>query len=373
MKNNIILLTISVMVCLVIIELYSYQKVKNKIEYNLTRLGNKKDINEFINDHIKTLHHLKSLRRNTKTLEELIYTKIGSGNKKVLIQGDSWAELIEREKKSKKLLLETKDAQFLLAGTSSYSPSLMSAQLNIIREGFGERPEIIIAIIDQTDLGDELCRYRTLRKVINGKVVVKPVPQGEPNLYNVHNIFEKSELLESRLPFTLRLIKYELLNKQILKRITNLQLRYRCGYEEILGILKENIIENDLIYWNDVFNEYINNVFSNSYTKHLFVVTHPHKDHLSNDYVLDINDLIIDNIDKSKFKNKITLVNTHNYKKMKLNDVFIEKDKFSHLQTTYMIKFYLPIILKFLNEYLTSFDEFRSRKFYEYRQQDASQ
>ena len=57
------------MICLVIVELYSYQKVKNKIESNLTRLGNKKDINEFINVHIKTLHHLKSLRRDTKPLK----------------------------------------------------------------------------------------------------------------------------------------------------------------------------------------------------------------------------------------------------------------------------------------------------------------
>ena len=63
------------------------------------------------------------------------------------------------------MLLNIPGTQFLLAGTSSYSPSLMSAQLNTIRSHFKELPETIIAIIDQTDLGDELCRYRNLREL----------------------------------------------------------------------------------------------------------------------------------------------------------------------------------------------------------------
>ena len=69
-----------------------------------------------------------------------------------------------------------------MAGTSSYSPSLMSAQLNAIRSQFGELPETIVAIIDQTDLGDELCRYKDLRDIINGKVIVRPVEPGNQDI-----------------------------------------------------------------------------------------------------------------------------------------------------------------------------------------------
>ena len=97
----------------------------------------------------------------------------------------------------------------------------MSAQLNLIRSQFGESPEAIIAIIDQTDLGDELCRYKNLREIIDGKVVVRPNPPGEQGYYTLHSLFSKHKVLKSNLPFTIRLIKYEILNDQIVKRIKN--------------------------------------------------------------------------------------------------------------------------------------------------------
>ena len=45
------------------------------------------------------------------------------------------------------------------AGISSYSPSPMSIQLFILRKDFNIFPNIIIAIIDQTDIADEIYRY----------------------------------------------------------------------------------------------------------------------------------------------------------------------------------------------------------------------
>ncbi|OUX33761.1 MAG: hypothetical protein CBE24_01910 [bacterium TMED264] len=347
-KKNLILLSISIVFCLSTIETYSYVKVKDKLKYGIAKLGNKKEVNNFINSNIKTLHHLKRhINIETNNLSSLIYSKIGFGNKKILIQGDSWAELLEKDPKNRDVFLDIPNTQFLLAGTSSYSPSLMSAQLNTIRSQFGESPETIIAIIDQTDLGDELCRYKNLREVINGKVVVRPVPPGEPGFYTLHSLFSKYEVLTSSLPFTIRLVKYEILNNQIVKRMKTS--KNKCGYKDILGILKTDISDHDLNYWDNIFNEYINNVFSNSDTKHLILVTHPHKYHLNGDYVSDINNLVSNNVRKSQHKDKITLLNPfQDYKIKKINEIFIEDDTYSHLQPNYITNYYLPKIIQAL-------------------------
>ena len=349
-KTNILLLFTSVLFSLILIETYSYRKVKGKLKYGINKLGNKKEVNDFINTNVKTLHHLKRhINVETDNLSSLIYNKIGTGDKQILIQGDSWAEYLERDQKNIDMLLGVKNTQFLLAGTSSYSPSLMSAQLNAIRFQFGELPETIVAIIDQTDLGDELCRYKDLRDIINGKVIVRPVEPGQPGYYTLHSLFSKYEVLTSNIPFTLRLIKYELLNKQIVKRMKTS--KNRCGYDDILGILKNNISKNDMEYWNDIFTEYINNVFSDPVTKNLLLVTHPHKKHLSGDYILDINDIIINSIAQSKYKDRITLVNPFNIKlmdKIKIRDIFIEEDSYSHLQADYITNYYLPKIIQAL-------------------------
>ena len=282
-KKNIILFISSIFFCLFVIEAYSYIKVKDKLEYGIGKLGNKKKVNNFINSNVKSLHHL---RRHTKiktdNLNSLIFNKFGKGNKKVLIQGDSWAGLIEIDPKNIDLLLNIPDTQFLLAGTSSYSPSLMSAQLNVIRSQFGETPETIIAIIDQTDLGDEICRYKNLREIINGKVVVRPDPPGTSEHYTLHSLFSKHEVLKSSLPFTIRLIKYELLADQIVNRVKSS--KRKCDYNDILGILKSDIHDLDSLYWDYIY-LYINNVFSNSDLKHFIIVTHPHKYHLNGQYV----------------------------------------------------------------------------------------
>ena len=36
----------------------------------------------------------------------------------------------------------------------------MTSQLFLLRNDFGHNPEYLIAIIDQTDIGDEICRIK---------------------------------------------------------------------------------------------------------------------------------------------------------------------------------------------------------------------
>jgi len=349
-KKNLILLLASIAFCSLILETYSYIKVKEKLKYSIGKLGNEEKVNDFINSNVQTLHHLKRhLNIKSDNLSSLIYSKIGEGSEKVLIQGDSWAELLERDPKNIELFLGIPNTQFLLAGVSSYSPSLMSAQLNKIRSQFEESPQTIIAIIDQTDLGDELCRYKNLREVIDGKVVVRPAPPGGPGYYTLHSLFNKYKVLTSSLPFSLRLIKYEILNDQIVNRMKNEN--KKCGYNDILGILKDDISDHDLRYWNYIFTEYINNVFSDSNLKHLIIVTHPHKYHINGEYVLNIYDLVINNVTRSSYKNQITVLNFFELSKMNgidINKIFIEDDSYSHLKPDYISNYYLPKIIQSL-------------------------
>ena len=69
----------------------------------------------------------------------------------------------------------------------------MTSQLHLLRNDFNFNPEFLIAIIDQTDIGDELCRYRFLRKNIDGRIIVEPEPRNsfEPNAsFHVINNFK---------------------------------------------------------------------------------------------------------------------------------------------------------------------------------------
>ena len=349
MKQNLLLLTASLLFCFSIAELYSSKKVKEKLHYNFTKAGNKREFIEFINYHTKSLHHLKNQNYyNINNPKQLIYSEIGKGEKTILIQGDSWAELLELREESKDMIFQKsldENIKFVMGGTSSYSPSLMSAQLNTLRYDFNINPEIIIAIIDQTDLGDELCRYKNLRKTVNGRLIVKPNQAGAPDFYTQHIAFSKYEILSSMLPATIKLIKYEIFNYQTNQRIKSLPIK--CNYDNILGILKRGINVDDKEYWDLVLNEYIENVFSESSTKNLILITHPHKNHFTGEYSLNIYDLINANIKKSKYFNQITMVNTDKNElinKIEIDEIFIHNDKYSHLTTDYIVKFYLPKI-----------------------------
>ena len=84
----------------------------------------------------------------------------------ILIQGDSWAEIANKKKifSYLKKYSDKNNVGIINGGISSYSPSPMTSQLYILEKEFEIKPTIIIAIIDQTDIGDELYRYLNLEK-----------------------------------------------------------------------------------------------------------------------------------------------------------------------------------------------------------------
>ncbi len=57
-------------------------------------------------------------------------------------------------------------------GIASFSPTPMKIQLDLLNQDFDLKPDVIISFIDQTDIGDELCRYKSKLKRNNQKKVV---------------------------------------------------------------------------------------------------------------------------------------------------------------------------------------------------------
>ena len=113
----------------------------------------------------------------------------------ILFQGDSWFEQInfpanDNAESYKDVNLKnpeiddfkslnyirdwskSKNFGAINAGTGSYSPSLMSIQLEVLEKDFKIMPDILVAYIDQTDLGDENCRYK-LNKVYSDNKLIR--------------------------------------------------------------------------------------------------------------------------------------------------------------------------------------------------------
>ena len=99
----------------------------------------------------------------------------------------------------KNMLNQSKKKQmigFVSGGTGSYSPSLMNLQLDVLEQDFKILPNIVIAYVDQTDIGDENCRYKNHKFFENG--VLKSIrPESHlmwRDTFNYSEIYEKSKI-----------------------------------------------------------------------------------------------------------------------------------------------------------------------------------
>ena len=94
----------------------------------------------------------------------------------ILFLGDSWFDQInlenyEESEKSLKNFSIKNDFQIINGGITSYSPSLMHLQYNLLRNDFNIDPSILVLYIDQTDIGDEYCRRERKFAPITKKIL----------------------------------------------------------------------------------------------------------------------------------------------------------------------------------------------------------
>jgi|TARA_Y100000294_G_scaffold163323_1_gene169052 hypothetical protein len=260
----------------------------------------------FHKNYSKKLHHLRDVNgvreinsfSGTKSKpEDYLFTTINpflDGKKNILIQGDSNIERLV-SKGSYNLFNDfSKKNNFglVVSGITSYSPSLMKLQYEILKKDFNIKPNIVVAYIDQTDIGDELCRYEDKRiyDEKNNLVAVKNETYSRAifDYTKIYNISESVLSDNSQLIKTFKVanfyIKYMFLRAlQKYKTIEKYGWKDRdiskCWLRDIIKYLWSSD-DSEISFFEDRVKEYLNLLLSDQKIQKIIVVTHPHIGHV---------------------------------------------------------------------------------------------
>ncbi len=305
---------------------YFFFNLEKEFKYNFQNLNNL----NFYKKYLGKVNHLRfePIKKNNINKEYQLFNKItNSENKKtILFQGDSWFEQInypaivhesgyvnviknpKRDQLISLLNIERWASQnnfgAINAGIASYSPSLMNIQYNILEDDFNIKPEILVIYIDQTDIGDEFCRYKNLREIDPKGNLSKvgfenyPIHKGPFNLHEILVFSEIDLTNKSKIIKNQKYINYKFkkslnrIKKMYQKKIKKNYPFRKCGWRHMESYLisPDNKAINHFKY---VLQEYFKSVTEKKYLKKIFVVTHPHKLHLSPvKYNVDVSDIV---------------------------------------------------------------------------------
>lgn len=278
------------------------------------------------------LNHLRYMVPRPKNPDEYLLNELNGYEKNldtILIQGDSRTNQLN--KFQDKQYLNRLGYNLINSGTSSYSPSNMSVQFDVIIEHFHYKPKIVIALIDPTDLGDEICRYK--KKIIfkNDKIWSIEKNQSSSEVYFLYNYFLMSEVNFAKQPkffYLPKIIKY------IFKY--NLSFKRSCKFKEDIQSYLINENDEGKEYFQYILKKYIENIKSYNFVEKIYLVSYPHIQHFDESYFnlkykVKINDIINEiTLDEVKhidlYENNIFKQYSKNYLK-----VFIKGDNASHL------------------------------------------
>tara|TARA_A100001015_G_scaffold312194_1_gene416879 strand:- start:2088 stop:3185 length:1098 start_codon:yes stop_codon:yes gene_type:complete len=272
-----------------------------------------------------------------KSTEDLMFSRLSEENvsNSILITGDSWGERFAFDttsyQKLKNHALNNK-VSFTLSGTTSYSPTLLGIQSRILKEDFNLSFSEAFIVVDNTDIGDELCRYRRfIGKNYNGdKVVYRFSADDKMKTYMNDTFLYVSEVLS--------LDDYALLKlaKLIMRKIrTRLVKSTECGWAEISKYFYK-MSESEIQYFETTVEFMIKEIKRNNPNVTIHILTIPHRKHVTGEYknsteklirkVLDDNNY--SNVNLVDFSEKINELLTSG---SSLDDIFIIGDRASHL------------------------------------------
>lgn len=307
---------------------------------------------------VDRMNHVRHFDSNVDygSIDQLIFseniaTKSAAKNQNLLIQGDSWAEQFINYTKSDLLTRRLKSLEdkwkVTYAGTSSYSPSLMTAQLDFFREKYDLAPNYIVAIVDQTDFGDELCRYRNVRQKNKDTGVVKirafdPAEGTYQGVYSVKQHIRYSVILSSSQLSSLKLFKLA-----YYKALLHLAEPKDCGWEEISRPLINSLTADDQKYIIEVFADYLKAASKFESMEKIIFVTHPHRNHLNGIYNLEMGKFIEGNLAQIVKMSGVEIDVKHlaiHPPKSRSGEVYKKNDLASHLTDEAHSTYYLSAI-----------------------------
>ena len=229
-------------------------------------------------------------------------------------------------------------------------------------------PNIIIAYIDQTDLGDENCRYKNNKVYENG--VLKSIQPEDhlmyKDLFNYSEIYGLSKIFlknDSKISKVFQLINFKFsygIKKSSIrfyrKYISNLESEKEKIKKCYAGSIMNYLIDpndSEIKYFKDSVREYINKIEEKKHVKKLILVTAPHK---ANFVQKDLYKLNVSNLVDDVIKNKKNI--THiNFSKILLNDNNFEYKNIWHVDNMHFNsnthgKLFIRKILDELSKYL---------------------
>tara|TARA_Y100000591_G_C21770049_1_gene665096 strand:+ start:93 stop:1193 length:1101 start_codon:yes stop_codon:yes gene_type:complete len=359
MKNKIFTFIISVFVISFFYVLVGFWGI---IEINKNKkflFKNKVNL-EFHKKYSEKIHHLRDANRWGFKRNEYLFSIINENEKKtILFQGDSWIESISEIKNSKNLLKKFGiDYKYNIynAGITSFAPSLMHKQFEILKKDFNIIPNILIIYIDQTDIGDEFCRYKN-NKVYSddGRLVAIDRERFTRATYDYSKLYMYSELnfdsyVKKILKFpykkTIYFIKRN--NNQIKNIINNgyaNRNKSKCGFKEIMRELANYNVKAENNFKESLKNYLKTLILENSIEK-IFLVSFPHKGHLSNSYRVNVSSYI-DDVINSKKDNRLVHLNMSKleFDKLEVEKIYKKNDLASHLTDEYHTKLFMNNIL----------------------------
>jgi len=383
---------VSIPIIYVILFIHTFFNLHNEFQENFKSLENL----NFHEKYSKKVHHIRQekvldwLWKKPK-VEDMMFTTINKLEDKeliVLIQGDSFMEqltnssyykqdtnmeLLTNGEKPKNISVELvqkfkskKKVGFVSGGTGSYSPSLMNLQLDVLEQDFKILPNVVIAYVDQSDIGDEYCRYKNHRFYENG--VLKSI-QPESHLmwretFNYSEIYEKSKI---RLKNNSKILQtFFLTNFNFKYGFVKSSIRLYRKYISTNKVDKEKLtkcywgtIEKYLIkhhdteteYFKDQVKKYLENMKKKEHIEKIFFVTFPHKKNFNKTYKLNVSDVIESVVKDEKIVTHINFSkillndNNFNYENIYLNDgIHLNRDNHANL--------FMKKILDELSKYL---------------------
>lgn len=286
---------------------YKYKHIKQKRVFNSTEYTDK--YLKYVNHHRRyevenNLRDYSLIPKNLSSNSISAFSCYGikcSSNQRdyeFLIQGDSWAVGFDQ---SMKYFLKDDYSQknVISGGTSSFSPSNMEGQLGFLRdEGYTFKK--VIAIIDQTDLGDEFFRYKSKTKPskdFNISSSVSPFHQGEHKNYYNHSV-EEQLLKSSGIHYLIYRIRERL----------ELILLKGPSYLKISSPLRSKTPSAEK-YFQDRLKSYIDFILASDRLQNLYIITHDHYQHVTGEYSVSVQQLVSDVLEN--YTNSINILHIH--------------------------------------------------------------
>ncbi len=297
--------------------------------------------------------------------EKLLFTTIADFGPKtranILIHGDTWAEQASFGPSRANLAeVAAEDGPGIVAaGISFYAPSPMTLQLRLLREEFDLWPRVVFAIIDQTDIGDELNRYTDRAFDDAGRLIALDSRIAGAEAFDYGGWGLRTTNVFSDAPALVKLIRHLRFNIDDYRLGRGRHDMPTYGWEDIKAPLDGAVTPSELEIFDESLERYIAEVFVDPNVDRLFFVTHPHRNHRLPEadpahYPVDVRDRVAAVVARSPFRERIVHIDftadfAEIYGNRPARELFQADDPASHLTDAVHAAFYLPRLMRELD------------------------